>query len=210
LRSPSSNIPSPSELSTRRANTCSEATPKTASMTAWVPHSISCSIRTFGNAPRPRVLLEAMNPCLLAGLSGTSSMVASQDTNRSPVRNAPGAPGRACAPRSRANKAASGATPTRRRACDSPGEDGVAASSVLLCVSSRHTPRYPCPLNRVNARTNHTTTRDGNRRTRCCSPPVSANTSSTSAAGTCCASTPNPIRRHTGTPTPAPAHVVAS
>jgi hypothetical protein len=176
LRSPKSSIPSPSEPSTRRARTCSETAPKTASITAWVPHSISCSSRTCGNAPRPRVLPEAMNPCLLAGLSGTSSMVASHDTSRSPPRNAPTAPGAACAPRSRANNPARGATPTRRRACDSPGEDGVTASSVPLCVSSRHTLRYPCPPNRVNARTNHTTTRAGNRRTRRCTRSVSAST----------------------------------
>jgi hypothetical protein len=138
-------------------------------MTAWVPHSISCNSRTFANAPRPRVLREAMNPAWLAGLSGTSSIVASQDTSRSPARNAPGAPGWACGPRSRANNAANGATPSRRRACDSPGDDGVAApSSLPLCVSSRHTLRYPWPWNRVNARTNHTTTRDGSRRTRLC------------------------------------------
>ena len=112
-------------------------------MTAWVPHSISCSSRTFGYAPRPRLLREVRNPAWLAGLSGTSSMVASQDTSRSPPRNAPTAPGAACGPRSRANNAASGAEPTRRRACDSPGVEGVGTSSASLWVSSRHTLRHP-------------------------------------------------------------------
>src|SRR6266545_1562397 len=112
-------MPGPSEPSTRRARTCSEAAPKTASITAWVPHSISCNSRTFGNAPRPRVLREARNAASFAGLSGTSSMVASHDTSRSPARNAPAAPGAACAPRSRANNPASGATQTRRGRCHS-------------------------------------------------------------------------------------------
>ncbi len=56
----------------------------------WVPHSISCSSRTFGNAPRPRVLREAIDAAWLAGLSGTSSRVASHDTSRSPDRTGPG------------------------------------------------------------------------------------------------------------------------
>ena len=93
-----------------------------------------------------------------------------------PGKERPRRPGAACGPRSRPNSAANGATPTRRRACVSPGDDGVAASSPSPCISSRHTLRYPCPCNRVNATTNHTTTRDGNRRTRRWTAPVSAST----------------------------------
>src|SRR2546429_9355022 len=57
---------------------------------------------------------------------------------------------------------------------------------------------------------NHTTARAGNRRTRCCTPPVSARTSSTRLAGMCSARTPNPMRCHTGTPTRASKRAVAS
>ena len=80
--------------------------------------------RTFGNAPAPLRLPERMNAAALASLSGVSSMVASQDTSRSPNRNAPAAPAVACPPRMRANNAASGCRPTRRRACVSPDDDG--------------------------------------------------------------------------------------
>jgi hypothetical protein len=44
-----------------------------------------------------------MNAAVFAWLSATSSMVASQDTSRSPAMNAPGIPGAAWVPRRRAN-----------------------------------------------------------------------------------------------------------
>ncbi|GAA3779802.1 hypothetical protein GCM10022225_80050 [Plantactinospora mayteni] len=51
---------------------------ETAPMTAWAPHSISVTSRTFGNAPTPPVLLDWMNAAVLASLSGTSKVVPSQ------------------------------------------------------------------------------------------------------------------------------------
>jgi hypothetical protein len=53
-------------------------------MTAWVPHSISVTSRTFGNAPTPRVLLDWMNAAVLASVSGTSMVVPSHATSRNP------------------------------------------------------------------------------------------------------------------------------
>jgi hypothetical protein len=69
-------------------------------------------------------LRDWMNAARLVSLSGTSSMLASQDTSRRPNRNAPGVAVVARPPRTRANSAAGGARPTRRRACVSPDVDG--------------------------------------------------------------------------------------
>ncbi len=123
------------------ARTCSDSRPNTASITAWVPTSINAINRTFANAPAPRRLPEVMNAAVFASLSATSSMVASQETSRSPAMNAPGIPGAAWVPRSRANNAASGASPTRRRACVNPEDEGVVPVSAPLWASSRHTER---------------------------------------------------------------------
>jgi len=89
-----------------------------------VPTSINVIRRTFGKAPPPRRLLERMNAAVLSSLSGTSSMVASQAISRSPNRNAPGVSVVARVPRTRSNRAAIGASPTRRRAWASPDDDG--------------------------------------------------------------------------------------
>jgi len=56
LRSPTSSIPGVNAGRSRRARTCSDSVPKTASMTAWVPTSISVISRTFPNAAIPRRL----------------------------------------------------------------------------------------------------------------------------------------------------------
>jgi hypothetical protein len=141
FRSPSSSIPGPSEPSRRRARTCSESCPNAASRTAWVPTSIRVINRTFGNAPPPLRLRDWMNAARLVSLSGTSSMLASQDTSRRPNRNAPGVAVVARPPRTRANSAANGARPTRRRACVSPDVDGSSPAPPPLCTNSRHTPR---------------------------------------------------------------------
>jgi hypothetical protein len=69
-------------------------------------------------------------------------MVASQDTSRSPARNAPGVAWVARTPRTRANNAANGASPTRRRAwVNADVEGGSRTLAAPLCIISRHTPR---------------------------------------------------------------------
>jgi hypothetical protein len=141
LRSASSSVPGRSAASRARAWTCSESRPNTASMTAWVPTSISIVNRTFGNAPAPLRFPERMNAAVLAALSAVSSMVPSQATSRSPNRNAPRVSAVARVPRTRANRAANGASPIRRRAWASPDDDGGWPATSSLCTSSRHTLR---------------------------------------------------------------------
>jgi nucleoside-diphosphate-sugar epimerase len=70
-----------------------------------------------------------------------SECEASQDTSRSPAWNAPAMPGVAWMPRSRANNAANGASPIRRRAYANPDDDGVTPVAALSWASSRQTPR---------------------------------------------------------------------
>ena len=98
--------------------------------------------RTFPNAATPLRLRAGTNTASLAGLAATSSWVPSQDTSRSPARNAPGLAWPARGPRTRANNSRNGATPMRRRARVSADDDGAGpAATPPEWVNSRHTPR---------------------------------------------------------------------
>ena len=78
----------------------------------------------------------------LSSVSGTSSMVASQATSRSPNRNASGVSSLAWMPRTRANRAANGLGPNRCQAWVNADEVGVvAASPAAVPASCRHTDR---------------------------------------------------------------------
>src|SRR5437763_6099117 len=117
-----------------------------------------------------------MNAVRLAALSGTSSMVASQDTSRSPDRNAPPPPPR-LASRVAARTVRPTAPPHPATGLRQPRRRRWGG---LVALAVRQLPPHaaiPLPWNRVNARTNHATTREGNRRTRRWTAPVSANTS---------------------------------
>src|SRR6185312_10850018 len=106
------------------------------------------------------------NAARFAGLAGTSSTVPSSAASSRPNANAPGVPGPASGPASRANSSRNGAGPTRRRARASapvPGrrQPPGPASGPSQPASLRATSPYPSPQNKAQPSTNTTTATAG-------------------------------------------------
>ena len=104
------------------------------------------------------------------------------ETLREANRSAPPCTGRG--PDSRSNSALRGAGPTRRIACEI--DEALTGSTGRPGPAHRrdHTPLHPTDPNSAPAGSRWTTTRDGRRRTRRCTPPPAFRAASTISKGT--------------------------
>ena len=87
----------------------------------------------------------------MAGSSGTSSVVPSMAHTSSPRHHDPAVRGAAALPRSRSNKARSGAGPSLVRACHHAAAVTFAAAPSRALVSLRQTAGYPAGSNNAAA-----------------------------------------------------------
>ena len=135
----------------RRAQTVGDnllgSSAETASITAWVPTSISIISRTFLDAATPRRPRVGTNTVSLAALAATSSWVPSQDT----AVTRPGTPPVSSAwseayADGRTIPAAGPRQPWR--ACVRADDDSAGPAAPPEWTNSRHTPRHPTRLNR--------------------------------------------------------------